>query len=132
MRWSQGIRFSTPSGRGTYSGVWHRLLDTCRPIGRHIGLRAQAYERTVSGGIFVVYLGYAYIIYYLLNSVLSGISPAEADAQWASRRSQLVNKGGMTQQETEQIMNLVRSMLVLDPEKRPSAAGLVELNSWLR
>jgi nitrogen-specific signal transduction histidine kinase len=40
-------------------------------------------------------------------------------------------KGCTTDQEADRLVDLLRSMLVLDPDKRPSARHLLEVHTWL-
>jgi serine/threonine-protein kinase SRPK3 len=65
-----------------------------------------------------------------IEKFVSDVSAAAANAYWAKRRQHLM-KGGITELEANRLIELLRSMLVLDPAERPSALQVLGAHTWL-
>ena len=48
---------------------------------------------------------------------------------WMNRRSTFEHSG--TAEEADQLLSLLRTMMVLDPAERPSIRQVIETHSWL-
>jgi hypothetical protein len=70
------------------------------------------------------------ICFTLFKHFVPEISAARASAEWSDDRPFLV-KACKSEEEADCLIELLRSMLVIDPAERPSVCQVMESHRWL-
>ena len=70
------------------------------------------------------------IIIEYLTLFVPDISAERASAEWIRHKSDLV-RCCKSEEEADRIIDLLRSMLVLDPAERPSVRQVIETHHWV-
>ena len=73
---------------------------------------------------------YLFALKLIQTFLFPEISPARASAEWMRYRTIFVRCFN-SEEEADRVVDLLRSMLVLDPARRPSIRQVMETHCWL-